>query len=400
MNKEHFIYDLKHTVLPFWRGQMDTQNGGFYGAVNIHLKKQREAPKGGVMTSRFLFAFSKVYPLTKDEKDLYMAEHAYHFLSEKLLDPVYGGIYWMVDKDGTPLDTRKVTYAQAFAIYGLSAYEKVKPEQGAKEKALQLFHLLEEKVWNETGLYYEEEFLCDYTEKRSEILTLNQGGASHTTNTFLHILEAFTALYEVTQNPVVLAKTELLLEVFHERVYISERYCAQSFYKDWSPVHDAISYGHDIETAWILTETLSILPLKDPLKEKIHKMNLCLAGTSLKEGIHRSGALFSDSREKHHPIFVWWAQAEAVIGFYDAYEKTGQKDYLDAASKVYDYIANFFIDKRPGSEWYSRLSEKGVPLSLYFNNHPDPEHIADHWKGPYHTVRYYLEMIRRTGGKP
>ena len=146
---------------------------------------------------------------------------------------------------------------------------------------------------------------------------------------------------------------------------------------------NTFSYGHDIETSWLLTETLAVTQLNRP---DITEMNKQMAAKVAAEGIAEDFSLL-DARVngKIHKTRVWWAQAEAVIGFYNAFELTQDEKYLTLSIGVWNYIQQYIHDPRPGGEWYSRINEEGDTSG----------NIADAWKGFYHNSRMCYEMIRR-----
>ncbi|MDE1549966.1 AGE family epimerase/isomerase [Jeotgalibaca caeni] len=195
-------------------------------------------------------------------------------------------------------------------------------------------------------------------------------------------------------------KIECLLDIFAENIYSSEGFCWTEFDVNWQPLISEVSYGHDIETSWLLKETLDICQIKN---EKIEQMTLKLAEYVLEHGLDEYGALYNHyhfQTKKTDRTRVWWVQAEAVVGFYHAYQITGDETFLAAANKVWLYIQTFFIDKRSNSEWFSRLDAHNQILSSKLENDGSSlEPISDSWKGPYHTVRMYIEIIERLGGK-
>ncbi len=395
MKHEKFLETLNNKILPFWLDQKDIKNGGFFGAVTLLQETLADVPKGGVMTSRYLWTFSALSQRFDDPDSLSAADHAYDFLMNHLWDDVHGGIYWMVDYKGNPLEEKKITYAQSFAIYGLSEYAKVRPQSMALKKAIALYEMLEEKVYDAKRKLYREEFTRDWTALTPFLLTHEEKNASHTTNTLLHLTEAYTNLYLVWPDEKLKARIEFLITAFTDHVFQDGCYCAQVFDDAWMPLHQDISYGHDIETAWLLQETSSIVPLGEDLKKRLDRMTYSIARTALEKGLLKSGALASESSAETEDILVWWVQAEAVIGFYHTYEITGEERFKEAAVSVHAFIEKHFIDPRQNSEWFSRLSGLGEPLSSLKGNFLTPEHLSDHWKGPYHTVRYYIEMIKR-----
>jgi cellobiose epimerase len=394
LKKYEFATELHDKILPFWLKLLDYDNGGSYGTVDYNLHIHKESPKGGVIGARHLWAYSSAYLLTKDETYLRAAEHSYQFLIDTLWDARNKGIYWLVDYKGTPLISAKHIYAQSFALYGLSEYAKATKNAEVLDRAINLFWLIEEKCYSEKHEGYFEEFTIDWNQKGNELL--NEGPeAIFTTNSHLHLLEAYTNLYSAWPNEHLLGRITHLLDIFRTKIYNEEEhYCQVSFDSDWKPTKDTYSYGHDIETSWLLTETLHITQLDRP---DILDMNTQMAYRVAREGIDADGSIYdAKSNGVVKKTRVWWAQAEAVIGFYNAYQLTNDKIFISYSENVWNYIQEKFHDPRPNGEWYSRIDEKGeVISSLRSERYHTPENIADPWKGFYHNGRLCYEMLRR-----
>ncbi|MGS2780092.1 AGE family epimerase/isomerase [Robertmurraya sp. GLU-23] len=394
MKKYEFLNELNDTILPFWIKLLDYENGGSYGTVDYNLQLYKESPKGGVICARHLWSYSRAYLIMKDDSYLQAAEHSYQFLINSLWDDEHKGIFWLVDYKGSPLISAKHIYAQSFALYGLSEYAKISPNPEVLERAIRLFYLIEEKCFSEKHGGYFEEFTIDWKQKENELL--NEGpGAIFTTNSHLHLLEAFTNLYSVWPNELLLDRITHLLDIFRTKIYNEkEHYCQVSFDCDWVPTKDTYSYGHDIETSWLLTETLHITKLDRP---DILEMNKQIAYRVASEGIDADGSIYdAKSNGMVNKTRVWWAQAEAVIGFYNAYQLTKDETFITYSENVWKYIQEKFHDSRPNGEWYSRIDERGeVISSLRSEVYQTPENIADSWKGFYHNGRLCFEMLQR-----
>ena len=99
----------------------------------------KDSPKGAVLNSRILWAFSAAYNLTKNEDYLRTATRAFHYISSHFIDKEFGGVYWTVDYQGNPLDAKKQIYALSFAIYGLSEFYIASKVEEAKLAAIDLY---------------------------------------------------------------------------------------------------------------------------------------------------------------------------------------------------------------------------------------------------------------------
>lgn len=378
--KEHLEKDL----IPFWKGMKDEAHGGFYGFLGFDLNLNREAIKGCILNSRILWFFSNAYMLLKDYELIGYAKHAFLFLKEHFLDKPFGGVYWSLNCKGEPEDTTKHTYNHAFALYALSSYYDASGDKEALEIAWDLYQLIEGKCKDEYG--YLESFTRDFKPQANEKLSENGVMAEKTMNTLLHVFEAYTELYRVTKEEDVANQLRFILDVIARKVYNSGLGRQEVFFdKTWNSLIDLYSYGHDIETAWLVDRGLEILD------DEGYTRKLSNITREITENIYNRAYINrSLVNESENGIVdttrVWWVQAEAVVGFLNGYQKTDQKKYLDAAKDIWDYIKESFIDKREGSEWFSELDKNGNPV-----NKP----IVDPWKCPYHNGRMCFEVIRR-----
>lgn len=378
--KEHLLND----IIPFWQHLRDDEYGGFYGYVGYDLTLDKNAVKGCILNSRILWFFSNAYLLLKDEQLLEDAGHAYSFLKECCLDEENGGIYWSLTFDGKPEDTTKHTYNQAFAIYALSSYYDASKDTEALKIAKELYKIVETKCKDEYG--YLEAFNIRFEPAENDKLSENGVMAEKTMNTLLHVFEAYTELYRVTHDDEVADNIRYMLDLVADKVYNSEIGRQEVFFdRTWNTLIDLYSYGHDIETAWLIDKGLEVLgdaaytaklsPITQTITENIYKrayMNHSLVNEA-------ENGIVDTTR-------VWWVQAEAVVGFLNGYQKSpGHKEYLEAAEDIWGYIRDYLIDKRC-SEWYWALDENRNPLK---------KPIVEPWKCPYHNGRMCFEVIRR-----
>ena len=383
--------NLLYKINPFWKSLKDQENGGFYGYMDYDLNLEKTAPKGVILNSRILWYFSNLYLTFGHEEDLTYAEHAYNFFKAYCVDKTYGGVYWMLTYDGNVLDDMKHTYNQAFAIYALSSYYDASKNKEALDMAMDLFDVVERKCTDEYG--YLEAFNRKWelisNEKLSDDKYLSQKGlvAEKTMNTLLHVLEGYTELYRVSKEEKVGKSLRKLLIIFNEKVYNQKEDRLEVFFdKELNSLVDMHSYGHDIEAAWLLDRGAEILGDKE-LIETVKACTVKLA-YKVKETALVDGAL---NNERFEDIVdttrVWWVQAEGIVGFINAYEKTGDKAFLETAESLWNYITKHLIDKRPHSEWFWDVNDKGIPESK--------KPIVEPWKCPYHNGRMCMETVRR-----
>lgn len=377
---------LETGIIPFWQGMKDEEHGGFYGYMGYDLKLDKKAVKGCILNSRILWFFSNAYMLLKEESLLESAAHAYRFLLDHCLDREYGGVYWSVSYTGDVEDSVKHTYNQAFAVYALSSYYDASKDIQALATARSLFSLIEEKCRDDQG--YLEAFTRDFQPAENDKLSENGVMAGRTMNTLLHVFEAYTELYRVSNDACVADRLRYMLKLAADKVYNPKLGRQEVFFdKDWNPLIDLYSYGHDIEAAWLIDRGLDVLGEAYD-GEKISEIT-----KTITENIYRRAYIdHSLVNEAEYGIAdttrVWWVQAEAVTGFLNGYMRQQEQKYLDAAEDIWGYISDCMVDKRPGSEWFAKLDKDRNPL-------PDP--IVEPWKCPYHNGRMCFEVLKRLG---
>ena len=381
--RNHLIND----IIPFWKGLRDDEFGGYYGYMDYDLSVDKKAEKGCILNSRILWFFSNAYTLLKDESLLDEARHAYSFMKDFCIDTENGGIFWSINYDGKPLDTTKHTYNQAFAIYALSSYYEASKDEEALSLAKKLFKIIETKCVDEIG--YLEAFDKEFNLIENDKLSENGVIADKTMNTLLHVFEAYTELYRVARLEDVKKRLEWIMETFATKVYNPKFHRQEVFFdKFMNPIIDLHSYGHDIETAWLMDRGVEILgeekyekllsPITKDLTNQIYKV--AFDGHSLANECERG--VVNEHR-------IWWVQAETVIGFLNGYEKDpSRKEYLEASKSEWEFIKAHVIDKRKGSEWFWEVDKTGKP----FEGRP----IVEPWKCPYHNGRMCMEVIKRS----
>lgn len=379
--REHLVKDL----LPFWKNMKDDINGGFYGYLGYNLELDKKSVKGCILNSRILWFFSNAYMLLADKELLGYARHAFIFLKEHCLDKKYGGVYWSLDYKGNPEDTTKHTYNQAFAIYALSSYYDASGDKEALGIAQKIYQLVELRCKDMYG--YLEAFSMDFEPIDNDKLSENGVMAEKTMNTTLHVFEAYTELYRVTHDSGVGTRLRYILDIIADKIYNPGLGRLEVFFdKTWNPLIDVYSYGHDIETAWLIDRGLEILD------DASYTEKFSVITNTITENIYqRAYTGHSLVNEAENGIVnttrVWWVQAEAVVGFLNGYLKHGrQQKYMEASEDIWGYIKNYVIDKRNGSEWFPELDEKKNPIE---------KPIVEPWKCPYHNGRMCFEVIKR-----
>ena len=376
---------LETVILPFWKGQRDDTFGGFYGYMDQQLQLDEKAEKGCILNSRILWFFSETAMALKNRELEDYARHAYRFLMDHCLDRENGGVYWSMTYDGKPLDTTKHTYNQGFAVYALSSYYRLTGEEEALRMAKEIYGLIEEHCTDEVG--YLEAFTADWQPESNEKLSENGVMADKTMNTLLHVFEGYAGLYQASRDPRVKDSLERILQIYETKIFDHSRNRQLVFFdENYNSIIDLYSYGHDIESSWLMDWGAGLLE-EEQLSRRIGELNRKMAEAVFENAYdHHSLANECDRGEKNE-LRIWWVQAEAVVGFVHLWQKTGKEIYARAAADNFRFILEYLHDKRAGSEWFWCVDKHGLPT---------PEKpIVEPWKCPYHNGRMCLELMRR-----
>jgi mannobiose 2-epimerase len=381
--------ELTGNLLPFWiKHAADPENGGFYGAVTADLQVRNDVPRSAILCARILWSFSAAHRVLGGKQYLETARRAFDYLTGVFWDPEYGGLYFDVNAKGQPVFDRKHHYTQAFGVYGLAEYHRATGEEQSLKLAQSLFELLEQHGFDhDHGGYIDgsSRKWGPLADMRLSEIDLN---CRKSLNTNLHILEAYTNLMRVWDEPRLKAQHKALIETFLDHIIDPETQHLRLFFDDgWTPLSSVFSFGHDIEGSWLLCEAAEAQG-DAALKEKAGRAALGTADAVRGEALEPDGSIVYEGSP--HGLVntdkVWWAQAEAMVGFQNAFRLSGREEFAAAARGVWAYIRGHMVDSKHG-EWFKQLSRDGKPNPAHFKIGP--------WDCPYHAVRSCLEMMAR-----
>lgn len=385
--RREVIEDLTGNILPFWSKYSPDPDGGFYGILNYDGSPKPGAEKGGVLNARLLWTYSAAYRVLGDESYKELADRARDYFVRYFIDPEYGGTYWSLAADGTPSNMDKQTYGVAFGIYGLAEHYRATGDKESLDRAVELYNSLEKYAYDDVNGGYIESFTHDW--KTPERYGYDgKGIAAKTMNTHLHVLEAYTNLLRVWPDETLRRQLRSLIDVFLTKVIDTNTWHERLFLTmDWQNLENIDSYGHDMELSWLITEAAEVLHDADVLTE-IKQVAINLVNTQMKEGMKIDGSLLYEKEdgEIHKTDLEWWPQSETVVAFVNAWQITGDKRYLEAAGKTWQWIKTYMIDKEFG-EWYNAVREDGTPYTK--------RQKASLWRCPYHNSRMGFELYDR-----
>ena len=385
--KKEVSDDLTKNILPYWSTRMvDNLNGGFYGRIDGNNKVYPEAEKGGILNARILWTYSSAYRVTGDTSYRRLAIRAKDYIFAHFIDKVYGGAYLSLKADGTPSNTRKQVYTNAFFIYALSEYSRATGDNQALNEAMKIFNLFEKYAADRESGGYFEVFSREWERIRERMIGESSDKDEKTMNTSLHVMEAYANLYRVSGDKAVGDGLRKMVEIFLDRIIDKKSSHLICFLdRNWNGTSTVDSYGHDIESSWLLYEAALLLN-DNELTGRVKTASVRITNAAA-EGYQPDGSMLTEKDNATGHIRTqrsWWEQAETVVGYLNAFELTGDESCLERSLKSWEYIKKYFIDKKGGS-WFSYVSEAGVPGG----------DKGGFWICPYHNGRMCMEVIER-----
>lgn len=399
---------LVNELLPFWSSRMkDDINGGYLTHFDQKGNDTGEDEKSLIAQTRCLYTASSVCRAgyNKDEF-LSLATHGFDFLTKKMWDPEYGGFFWMMDRKGNLKTDKKIIYGHSFAIYSLSEYTLATGDPRGVEYAEKVFDLLQKYCVDTMFGGYWEMFHRDWTLCGPG----SEGGDRKTLDVHMHLMEAYTTLYECTGKDVHRRKLIEIIEILlHRIIHPVFKTGIPQFYKDWTVAPqikfdiiwgwdrfseegqkgnatDNTCYGHNAEFAWLLKHALEVLKKDIEGYSELFKIILDHTvengidnefGGVYVEGPHSGGVY---DREKE-----FWQQAEVLTAMLDGVLLFGDDRYWEAYKNVHRFVFDKVVNKGVG-EWFPLLTRRGEPVWT---------HMGHSWKINYHTVRAMIQSIRR-----
>jgi len=388
--KNEVSANLTRNLLPFWSTKMvDYKNGGYFGRINGDNQVFPKEDKGGILNARILWTYSSAYRIYKDTSYLRLATRSKDYIMAHFIDKESGGAYRSVKSTGEPSDTRKQTYTQSFFIYGLAEYYRATGDKEALEAAKNIFNLFEKYALDKKSDGYFEVYSRDWKRTHDKLIGESTANDEKTMNTHLHMMEAYTNLYRVWPDKNVGVRLRALVDIFLDKIIDSKTSHLICFLdKDWKKNSAVDSYGHDIESSWLLNEAAGLLG--DPaLLAKVKDVSIKIANAAA-EGLNPDGSLNYEKNLTNGRVSTersWWAQSECIVGYLNAYELTGIEKYLDNAINCWNYTNNHFVDNKNGG-WFSSVSESGVASG----------EKGGFWVCPYHNGRMCMEVVERITG--
>lgn len=403
---------LLHETLDKWYPMcVDQEHGGFITTYTYDWKPSGNQDKMIVTQARHTWVnarASQLYP----QRAYFMdgALHGYRFLRDRMWDRDYGGFYSLVRRDGSVADSMKTAYGNAFAIYALSGVYAATGDTAALNLAKRTFEWLEKHSHDPAhGGYYQHMGRNGTVIRRTPAVHPKAETGFKDQNSSIHLLEAFSELYSVWPDPLLRKRLEEMLHLVRDVITTREGYLVLFFKPDWTPVSfrdssrafieeyhalDHVSFGHDIETAYLLLEASEVLGRKHDAKTlEVAKR---MADHALRNGFDSvAGGLYDEGYyfQNENGISIirdsknWWAQAEAMhtLLIMATLFPDDAMDYDGKFLKQWRYVDEYLIDHEYG-DWYAGGVDKEPHHKKALKGHQ--------WKGTYHHFRALAGCIR------
>lgn len=380
--------NLTQNLLPYWSGKMvDYVHGGFYGRISSTDQVFPDEDKGGILNARILWTYSSAYRVLKDTAYLRLATRAKNYIITHFIDKEFGGAFRSVKSNGEPSDTRKQIYTQSFFIYGLTEYYRATSDNEALKTAQDIFECLEKYALDKESNGYYEVFTRDWKRTRDRLIGEKSDNDEKTMNTSIHVMEAYTNLYRVWPDKRMAERLRNMVELFLDKIVDKKTFHLICFLdRNWNSTSTIDSYGHDIESSWLVYEAAGLL--KDPvLLARVRETSIKIANAAA-EGLQPDGSMIDEKDYGTGSVRAgrsWWPQVETIVGYMNAYELTGNEKYLDYSISNWKYTKDHFVDNKNGG-WYPSVNAAGVV------GRGDK---GGFWTCPYHNSRMSLEIIER-----
>lgn len=386
--KEEELYKELCDILRFWKdNSIDWIHGGFIGRRDFYNKPIDKANKGSILNTRILWTFSAADNFYGNNEHEEIATRAFDYLKEHFRDEKFGGIYWELNYKGDVVNNRKQIYAQAFAIYALSEFYLSTGNKTAIEWAFEIYNQIEQHARDRKKNGYIEAFQRDWSTIRDMRLSDKDMNVAKTMNTHLHILESYINLYRASMSNKVKESLENLMYLFHNK-FLNKRngHLRLFFDHNWESTDNTVSFGHDIEAAWLMMDASNILKNKDLIKESKDVL-VIISETFLNEALQLNGGILYEKDLETGKLDTdrhWWPHFEAMVGMDYAYGLTQKVKFVEAQYHIWEYTKKNLKDYKNG-EWYFRVNQNNMPY--------EGEYKISMWKAPYHSARALMKLL-------
>jgi mannobiose 2-epimerase len=397
--------NLRNQILDkFFPTAADEKGGGFFENYGLDWTRQPGDTKSIVYQSRLTWTSAQAAQRFPAKADMYLAmtRRGAAFLAEKMWDKEGGGFFWTIRRDGQPTDGPKQMYGHAFGVYALAASYQATKDVATLDLAKKAFSWMETHAHDSNHLGYFENIGPDGKPANpARANAVGAGAGQKSMNTSIHILEALTGLYQVWPDPLVKQRVQEMLEICRTRIYSEPGYLIQFFSADWQRAAGPDSFGHDVETGFLMVEAAEALGQGDDPRNwtaarRLDDHALQYGWDNDRGGLYDSGIINLEGvvTGEVETKKVWWVQAEHLNALLLLHERFGKETsrYWDAFVKEWEWIRKSQVDPVHGG-WWATVRADGTPISRV---------KADMWTECYHQGRAMLvvsERLRRLAAR-
>lgn len=391
INKLLIDIDSELERITEWWIRWAVNNGNIVGEIDNNGLPDPSADKSVILVSRLLWFMSEV-AIYRNSKEVFdAATKVYEYFIRNFIDEIDGGVVWLVDKDDRVADGRKQIYAQSFAIYALVSYFKLTGLAQSIDRAMIIFECIEKYGVDKKNGGYFEAFSNNWGFLEDVRLSDKDINSPKTMNNHLHLIEAYTELALAVKDKRITGALSKLLRCYLCKFYIPENNHFRMFQTvDWIDQSIAFSFGHDVESSWLIWKAANVINDRD-LLSRCEPMVLGVVDACVERGLRADGSMI-DLADREMTIInsqrVWWVQAETLVAFCNAYQISDKNKYLDYMFDLWGFIKKEVIDYENGEWFWLSRPDQGEGYDIY---------KAGFWKGPYHNGRALLEVLNRMG---
>lgn len=362
--------ELTDNILPFWlRHGLDPVHGGVYTCLDRDGSLM-DPTKSVWFQGRFGYVAAYAFNhVRRDPEWLAASKSCLDFIEAHCFD-TDGHMFFAVTADGQPVRKRRYVFSETFAIIAMAEYALASDDRSYAAKALDLFRRTQ-RMLTTPGFLPAKSYIP---------------GKSHSITMIL--VNVALVLKQVCDDPALDAQIRDSVHDIETYLMHPEFRCILESVDPRGGLIDTcegrtINPGHGIETAWFLMEAAAMTG-----DRHLQELGVRIFDWQYEWGwdTEYGGIInFRDCKglpcqDYSQDMKFWWPQCETVIASLYAYKVTRDEKYLDIWQKANGWMLEHFRDPAFG-EWYGYLHRDGTVAQPAKGNL---------FKGPFHIPRMLI----------